>query len=357
MLAARVLRHAGKPARLAMPQPRSAKVLRNLVPASRRMSTTVEAPPAAAPAAAPVDEPAPAEAEGGIVSRFTYTVEVIVSKIFPAGFGWQAASCVAGAQGFEADTLNFYLTTGAGDVSLLLPRRKSAAPGAECLMRSPGPRACVCTPHALPAPPVLAKLVLPLLLTPGILFQILRLAPQFAGVLAGHSLFSIAKAAMGKGGGLGSDLVGGLWLATAAFCSGTAWQPVVNFLHDTAGCNFVQTAVGCGMATGGAFFVGLRLGRIIYAPLGLPAQDYDNLGADAYLSVSIGAATGTFVGTDVTFADNVIRPAFGVEDNMTDLEGMVRAGMSTSTGFLCMQSIQNVVRASPYPDPPPRAPT
>lgn len=262
-----------------MPQPRSAKVLRNLVPASRRMSTTVEAPPAAAPAAAPVDEPAPAEAEGGIVSRFTYTVEVIVSKIFPAGFGWQAASCVAGAQGFEADTLNFYLTTGAGD---------------------------------------------------------------FAGVLAGHSLFSIAKAAMGKGGGLGSDLVGGLWLATAAFCSGTAWQPVVNFLHDTAGCNFVQTAVGCGMATGGAFFVGLRLGRIIYAPLGLPAQDYDNLGADAYLSVSIGAATGTFVGTDVTFADNVIRPAFGVEDNMTDLEGMVRAGMSTSTGFLCMQSIQNV---------------
>ena len=218
-------------------------------------------------------EPAPSP-------RMQLTFEVIVSKIFPAGFGWQAASVVAGNQGFEADSLNFALTTGAGD---------------------------------------------------------------FAGVLAGHSTYSICNAMLGRGGGLGGDLVAGLWLATAAFCSGTAWQPTVNFLHDTAGCNFAQSAVGCGIVTGFCFFVGLRIGRFIYKPLGLPGMDYANLCGDAMLSVSIGAATGTFVGTDITFPDNVIRPYFGVEDSMSDVEGMVRAGMSTSAGFLGVQTMQNVV--------------
>jgi len=219
------------------------------------------------------EEPAPP-------GRFVPTLEVIVSKIFPAGFGWQAASVVAGNQGFEADTLNFALTTGAGD---------------------------------------------------------------FAGVFAGHGVYSIFKAMIGKGGGLGSDLVAGLWLATAAFCSGTAWQPTVNFLHDAAGCSFLPTAVGCGAITGGCFYVGLRLGRIIYKPLGLPGMAYDNLCSDALLSVSIGAATGTFVGTDITFKDNFLMPFFGVTDSMSDLEGCIRAGASTSAGFLCMQSAQNIL--------------
>lgn len=116
---------------------------------------------------------APAAAEEAGPNRFVVTAEVLVSKIFPAGFGWQAASVVAGQQGFEADTLSFALTTGAGD---------------------------------------------------------------FAGVLAGHSTYSVMKNMAGKGGGLQSELVAGLWLATAAFCSGTAWQPTVNFLHDSAGC-------------------------------------------------------------------------------------------------------------------------
>ena len=75
-------------------------------------------------------------------------------------------------------------------------------------------------------------------------------------------------------------------------------------------------------------------------------MDYANLCGDAMLSVSIGAATGTFVGTDITFPDNVLRPAFGVEDSMSDIEGMVRAGASTSAGFLCMQSVQNIVRVT-----------
>ena len=253
--------------------------------ASHRASALAAAPGRAFRTSAPVradaavDAPAEAPAEAADApNRWRVTAEVLVSKIFPAGFGWQAASVVAGNQGMEADTLGFALTTGAGD---------------------------------------------------------------FAGVLIGHSVFSVMKSAMGGGGALKDDLVAGLWLATAAACSGTAWQPTVNFLHDQAHCSFVATAVGCGVVTGTAFFAGLRAGRVLYAPLGLPPMAYDNLIGDALLSVSIGAATGTFVGTDVTFADNFLRPVFGVEDSMSDVEGMVRAGASTFTGFLCMQSLHN----------------
>ena len=76
------------------------------------------------------------------------------------------------------------------------------------------------------------------------------------GVLTGHSVYSLFNAMVGRGGSLGESLTAGLWLATAAFCSGTAWQPTVNFLHDAAGCNFAQTFVGCGAVTGFCFFVG-----------------------------------------------------------------------------------------------------
>jgi len=259
----------------------SCRTLRRVRPQRLRLPSTPMSTVATPTSSAPVaEEPVVAvKEEAPSTPRFQTTLEVIVSKIFPAGFGWQAASLVAGSAGMEADTASFALTTGAGD---------------------------------------------------------------FAGVLIGHGGYSILKSAMGKSDDLKGDLVAGLWLATAAFCSGTAWQPTVNFLHDAAGCNFAQTVVGCGAVTGFCFFGGLRIGRILFAPLGLPQSNYANLCDDALLSVSIGAATGTFVGTDVTFADNVIRPFFGVEDSMTDVQGMVRAGMSTSTGFLFMQSMQNV---------------
>ena len=66
----------------------------------------------------PIDDSTTAVKEtssGGMMNRFVITAEVTVSKIFPAGFGWQSASVVADGMGMEADTLNFALTTGAGD--------------------------------------------------------------------------------------------------------------------------------------------------------------------------------------------------------------------------------------------------
>lgn len=49
----------------------------------------------------------------------------------------------------------------------------------------------------------------------------------------------------------------------------------------------------------------------------LQRGNYENLKADAQLSVAIGGATACFVGTDVSYGDaNWLRPIIGVEDGM-----------------------------------------
>ena len=67
-----------------------------------------------------------------------------------------------------------------------------------------------------------------------------------------------------------------------------------------------QAAAGVGAGCGLAFFAGLRGGRVALSGL-LPAVEppsLDNLKADAALSLSIGGATGTFVGVVPDFSDN-----------------------------------------------------
>ena len=104
-----------------------------------------------------------------LADRFTSTLEVTISKIFPAGFGWQTASIVADGMGYEADTLNFALTTGFGDA---------------------------------------------------------------LGVLGGHmAYYGAKKAVTGADINMTSELHTGILLGSAAMCSGTVWQPLVNVLQ------------------------------------------------------------------------------------------------------------------------------
>lgn len=63
---------------------------------------------------------APAAAKGSILMRFVVTAEVTVSKLFPAGFGWQAGSIVAGDMGLKATDASFALMTGLGDFTGVL---------------------------------------------------------------------------------------------------------------------------------------------------------------------------------------------------------------------------------------------
>lgn len=215
-------------------------------------------------------------------ARFMTTLEVGISKIFMAGFGWQTASVLAESWGYGGDTLGFALMTGGGD---------------------------------------------------------------FCGVFAGHSAWMIGKSLIWDNKiNVSNEIQVGFLLGSAAFCSGTLWQPLVNTVQ-AAGFDFNTSAaavwVGCGLA----FFGGLRAGRTLYSKFlpGVEKPNYANLKADAGLSVSVGAATGAFVGTDISYGDmNWLRPVVGVEDGMSDIHGEVLAGTSTFLGFAAVQSAQNV---------------
>ena len=219
-----------------------------------------------------------------IAHRFHVMTEVMVSKLFPAGFAWQGASIIADNLGMSAESLSFALTTGIGD---------------------------------------------------GL------------GVFTGHTLFmAIKKTVTGNDSiDIGSEVQTGLLLGSAAFCSGTVWQPVVNALTSMSG-DFNITAAGTTITCGVAFFGGLRLARAVYPRLGMTAIESpssSNLKSDATLSMSIGGATGAFVGTDISFGDqNWLRPVFGIEDSAGALAGMTTAGSSTAFGFATFQSVQNV---------------
>ena len=222
---------------------------------------------------------------GGFFARTATTLEVIVSKIFPAGFGWQGASVLADNAGMAGDSLSFALSTGAGDA---------------------------------------------------------------LGVFTGHTLYYALKKASGIDPDISvrDQVHTGVLLATAAFVGGSSWQPTVNLLQ-AAGLGFNASAALTGAVCGSMFFAGLRLGRNLYPGLGLTgieAPSYANVKADFGLSVAIGGATGAFVGTDVSYgAANWLRPVVGVEDGMADLVGCALAGTSTGLGFAALQTGENVL--------------
>ena len=138
----------------------------------------------------------------------------------------------------------------------------------------------------------------------------------------------------------------GVLLGSAAFCSGTAWQPLVDALQ---GANlsfsgvFTGTWVGCGLA----FYGGLRAGRTILSGYLSHVEEptYENSKNDASLSAAIGGATGFFVGTDAAYLpdQNFLINVVGIPDGTPDLVGCVIAGTSTSMGFLTSQSVFNVI--------------
>ena len=212
------------------------------------------------------DAPTAAPTGGGIGQRFLVTAEVTVSKLFPAGFGWQYGSIIAGDMGFKAADAGFAVVTGLGDM---------------------------------------------------------------AGVFLGHTIFYALKSMVSSKVSVSQEIQTGFFLGSAAFCSGAAWQPVVNFLQLT-NAPFVQVAGCTWVACGLAFFGGLRLFRIIYSPiLSIDGNNYNNLKNDASLSLAIGGGSSAFVGTDVAYLSgegNFLRPIVGVEPDMSAIEGCIRAG-------------------------------
>ena len=219
-----------------------------------------------------------------LVKRVQVTAEVAVSKIFPAGFGWQTAATMADSAGMQATDVSFYLTTGFGDGF---------------------------------------------------------------GVFAGHTAYMMAKKAIVDPTiDTVSQAQVGILLGSAACCSGGVWQPTVNALQ-AAGWGFNESLAFTVGACGLAFFTGLRGGRLVYGRAlgfrGVEENGYCNLKADAALSIAVGGACGTFVGTDVSYGSaNWLSSLVGVEETCAATTASMLAGSSTALGFTVVQMGENV---------------
>lgn len=226
--------------------------------------------------------------DSNLANRFISTVEVVVSKIFPAGFGWQYGSVVAAQLGYASDSLLFALSTGLGDA---------------------------------------------------------------LGVVLGHSAYYGCKKAISGGQNINmtKEVQTGLFLGSAAFCSGSLWQPLVLSLQH-AGLSFNGVVLGTWIGCGTAFYLGLRANRMIL-PRFLshvePCID-ENKGKDATLALSIGGATGFFVGTDTAYlpSQNFLIDIVGIHSGTPSVAGCAIAGSSTSLGFMTAQSGLNFMYPS-----------
>ncbi|KAL7555018.1 hypothetical protein ACHAWF_018599 [Thalassiosira exigua] len=216
----------------------------------------------------------------------TVTAEVAVSKIFPAGFGWQTAAYFAENAGMEATDLSFFLSTGIGD----------------------GIGVCVC-----------------------------------------HTLYMAAKKAVTGNGDIsvGKELQVGTMLGSAAVCSGGIWQafftglrlarlaysPIMEGVEEATYANLKGTVEQvCPM--------NVRALKLIVS------FGFFWLSADAALSVAVGGAAGCFLGTDVSYgAANWMGPAIGIQDTYTPLVSSAVAGTSTMLGFSVIQTGENLVYA------------
>jgi hypothetical protein len=222
-----------------------------------------------------------ATSESKLLARFTTTAEVTVSKIFPAGFGWQTGGIIANSMGMEG--MNFAFMTGLGDA---------------------------------------------------------------IGVFAGHCLYYAAKKQIlddDNSIDMTKEWHSGVLLGGAAFCSGTAWQPVVNALQG-AGCSYNEVFSGTFVACALAFYTGLRLGRTVLPFHTIERPTFENSCTDAALSTAIGGAAGFFTGTDAVYLpeQNFLLHVVGIPDGTPDLVGAAIAGTSTSLGFFTVQSGLNV---------------
>lgn len=227
---------------------------------------------------------------GTWVDRMLSTVEITVSKIFPAGFGWQAAAVYSDSLGYGPTSPFFYVLTGVGD---------GLAVGACHFLWNVGKRAIVNTSNKH--------------------FGTKWAVPE-----------------------LKSEAVVSLWLTSASFCSGSMWQPILNGFQSME-LPFSQCVTFTGLACASCFYFGLRIGRYVYGPhfAALPLASRDNIYDDFRLSLGIGGAAGLFVGTDVSFVHNPFKEYIGVFPDTAPLEGMQRAGLSTALGFMAMQTVQN----------------
>ena len=161
-------------------------------------------------------------------SRLRSSNTVAISKMFPAGAGWQAASLTADTLGLESTSLAFFGAVGLGD---------------------------------------------------------------FLGVFLGHTLFFLMKKLVRRDPKIkmGEQLQVATLLGGAAFCSGATWQPALNALRFL-GLDFAGVFLGVGASCTLAFFTGLRVWRKLLSPSmdTIERNSYQNQKSDVQLAIAVG---------------------------------------------------------------------
>jgi len=219
-----------------------------------------------------------AESQSTLVSkRFQLTSEVIMSKVFWAGFGWQGSSIIADKMGMSADSLAFAGTTGAGEAL------------------------AVFAGHSI-----------------------------FYGAIKGTALEKEVPTALWLG--TGTFFSGTAWQPVV--------NVLVNLTDNFFPAVAAGTMIACGSAFYAGLRVGRALwGESLGLPIA--KRDYENLNSDAGLSVAIGGATAMFVACDPSMPMNIFSVPFGVLESDSDIMGMLRAGGATATGYGIVQAWQN----------------
>lgn len=209
------------------------------------------------------------------IKRNIKTVEIISSKIFPAGGGWQSASICADKIGYLSNELPFFALVGCG---------------------------------------------------------------EGLAVGLGHLAYNGIKNKI-TNVDMDTEKKNSLMFGTAAAFSGTVWQPIVNLYTEAS--NDIPLALIApitGMVCGMAFMGGLSFSRCFY---NISNIDNDIFKNDTQLSLSIAGAAGMFVATDASISNNFLVDYFGILENMTNNKQIITAGLSTSTGFIILQTLQN----------------
>jgi hypothetical protein len=190
---------------------------------------------------------------GRVGSRLRSSNTVAISKIFPAGAGWQAASLFAADNlGLESTSLAFFGAVGLGD---------------------------------------------------------------FLGVFLGHTLFFLLKKLVRHDPTIkmGEQLQVATLLGGAAFFSGATWQPALNALRFL-GLDFAGVFLGVGASCTLAFFTGLRVWRKLLSPSmgAVERNSYQNQKSDVQLAVAIGVKpkpqTEARTGMPITVGILIIHP-------------------------------------------------
>jgi len=216
-----------------------------------------------------------------IKSRFISTFEVIIAKLFFAGFFWQSAATLSG---LDSQTFAFAIVTGIGEATgvffgnLLYDMVKKSSVDSS------------------------------INLTASLQTSIFLSTATFC---SGTSWQPIVN--MFKNIGLG-------FLGT-----------------------FVGTWIFCTFAFNSGLRLGRNVYWNTLSFIEKPT--WENSRNDFALSVTIGGATAFFVGTDTSFSpeDNFLYHIVGIQENMNDLIGAILAGSSTALGFGITQSVLNII--------------